>query len=379
MTLHHPGANQMKQQKWLKIALSLYLTTFSLSSNISAQPIHAFPNGEYQMMNLPSDDLTLMNSPMDTPAMGFAVVDDGAGGEVSYGLPEAMIRKVGVFYDDEGECCAQFGGAYLLGLEFAAGNYIAINRSYGGINFLAVPEAPFEYTNTLLNLKAYKVEGRGWAGSLGVGFRHFERGFKKVYGVNFFYDYLDSRGTYNQFGLGFELFDRCWEFHLNGYLPLGKTHHTISEKIINFKSGFVGIFRDVENALRGVELSAGWRWYLCDNLNLYIAPGAYFYHNKDIRRNIQGAQGTVEINWHEWVSFRLNASYDRCFNGRVQGVVAVNIPLNYCCDTCDCCNVCGCCNPCDLLCYPVRRNDLIFLKTCCSVEKNWDVCGKRKK
>lgn len=361
----------MKQKKWLKITLSLFSAAFYFSSYLSAQLVHAFPNEQYQMMNLPTDKLVAMNEPMNTPAMGFALVDNGMGEPISYGLPESMIRRVGFFAED-GEPYEEFKGTYLLGLEFAAGRFIAINKSYGGITFLAVPEAPFEYTNMLLDLKAFKLEGRSWAGSVGIGFRHIDRPHKKVFGLNIFYDYLDDRSTYSQWGLGFELFSRNWEFHLNGYLPMGRIHHKLSERVEIFKGGFVGIFRQFQHALRGVEMTAGWRWNFLDNLNLYVAPGFYFYNNKNLGRNIQGAQGTVEINWNDWVSFRVNASYDKAFRGRVQGVIAVNLPLNF---DCWCKNTCDCCNTCDLLGYPVRRNDLIFLKTCCSVERNWDDCG----
>lgn len=367
----------MKQKKWLKIYLSLFIVAFSISSQFcSAQLVHAYPNDQYQMMNLPFDQLVPMNESMNTPAAGFAVID-GTNDQICYGLPESMIKRVGNFYDDDGNDgnYYQFPGTYLLGLEFAAGRFIAIKKSYGGVSFFAVPEAPFEYTNLLLDIKGFKLEGSNWAGSIGIGFRHTDRHHKKIYGVNFFYDYLDQHGTFNQVGLGFELFSQCWEFHLNGYLPLGTTHHAISERVINFKAGFVGIFSDVQNALRGVEFTAGGRWNFFDNINLYVAPGAYFYHNKDIRKNIQGAQGTVEVNWNDWISFRLNASYDRVFRGRLQGVIALSLPLDYnyyCC----CKNTCECCRTCDCLAHRIRRNDLIFLKTCCSVEKNWDDCGR---
>lgn len=362
----------MNQNKWLIIALSLFSVSFSFTSH--AYPAicpHAFPNENYQFMSLPTDNIVHMGDPMDTPAMGFALVGDGQGA-VSYGLPESMIRKSGYFFED-GEPYIPFRGTYRVGLEFAAGRFVAIDQNYGGVTLFAVPEAPMEFTNLLLNLKAYKLEARNWAGSLGFGIRHMDRGFRKVYGVNFFYDYLDQRGSFNQLGLGFELLSSCWECHINGYWPIGNLHHSLSEKILKFKSEFIGIFRENLNALRGVELTVGGRWSFFDNLNLYVAPGLYIYNSKDIRKSVQGFQGICEVNWNEWVSAKVNVSYDRQFKGRVQGVIALNIPLNFKC----CCEDTCCCCTCDILGYPVRRNDLIFLKKCCSVERNWDDCGHR--
>jgi Inverse autotransporter, beta-domain len=401
----------MKQKTVLKITLSLFSAMIAVSSqDCSAQLVHAYPNDQYQMMELPSDNMVFLNESIDAPARGFVLVDNGQGGTVPYVLGEPTSQNYAymqnaainnIYPANNSACYMDFGtvnngtptccmasqsntcercpcvegikGIYLLGLEFAAGRYIAIDQYYGGLSFLALPETPFEFVNPLINMKLFKLEKKkNWAGSFGIGGRHFDRILNKVYGVNLFYDYLDQHGSFNQIGLGFELFSGFWEFHLNGYLPVGKTRQTKSLQIVMFKDNFVGSFRENLNALRGVEMTAGGRWYFADNLNLYVAPGLYFYNNRDFRRNIQGFEGTAELNWNEWVCARVNFSYDRVFRSRVQGVLAINIPLSF--DS-GCCNECDCCCTCDMLAYPIRRNDLIFLKECCSTRGNWDNCG----
>lgn len=360
----------MNDKIWQKITLTLLTAAFTYSAPVhSAYYDYAPPDNHYQLMNLPSNNFVALNQGMDSPAMGFAVVNNQEGEPVCYGLPESMIRKIGSFEGDE--TYEKFGGAYRLGLEFAAGRFIAIDENYGGVTLFAVPEAPGS-TNMLIDIKAFKLERLNWAGSVGVGMRHIDKSTHKVFGVNIYYDYLDQRGSFNQWGLGFELFSKCWEFHLNGYLPTGRLHRQLSERVKIFAGGFEGIFRENEFALRGVEFTAGGRWNFIDKLNLYVASGLYMYNNKDVG-NIQGVQCNTELNWNEWISFKLNASYDSKFRGRVQGIIAVSFPLNFgCCrDTCDVCP----CYTCDLLARPVRRNDLIFLRRCCSVERNWDDCG----
>lgn len=356
---------------WSQISLTLLVTAFSYQTQVHSAYYDIVPDNHTLLMNSPPQNYVDLNDPMNSPAMGFGVVDNMQGMSACYGLPESMIRTIDCYHNENvcDECC--FPGLFRFQAEFAAGRFIAIDQAYGGLEFLAIPQSRIGSTNLLLDLRGFKLEHRNWAGSAGLGFRHLDKTNHKVYGLNAFYDYLDQSGTFNQWGLGFELFSRNWEFHLNGYLPVGKTHRLISERVRQFDAGFVGIFRENNFALRGVELTGGGRWDFCDNLYLYIAPGFYFYNNKDIG-NIQGIQCNTEINWNDWVSFRLNASYDSKFRGRVQGIVALSFPLSFgCCpDTCSC----ACC-PCDLLGRPIRRNDLIFLKRCCTVERNWDDCG----
>lgn len=262
-------------------------------------------------------------------------------------------------------------GTYRLGAEFAAGRYIAIDENYGGVTFFAVPGPSINSVHFLLDAKGFKLEGRDWAASGGIGLRKIDTFSEKVYGINLYYDHLDQNsGSFNQWGLGFELFSRHWEFHVNGYLPLGNKRSLISEHSEEFEDGFFATFRTRQYALRGLEVSGGYWWDFCDNLFLYAGPGFYFYNNSRLG-NIQGIEGTVEINYNDWISFKVNGSYDSKFKGRVQGVFALTIPLNFE----NSCN-CKCCES-IVLGRPVRRNDLIFLKRCCTVDRNWDDCGLR--
>lgn len=267
-------------------------------------------------------------------------------------------------------CCAA-PGTFRLGLEFAGGRFIALDQNYGGVTLFTVPQASIAGIHPLLDLRAFKLESKNWAASAGLGFRKYNAEDRKVYGVNFFYDYREQRShSYHQWGFGLELLSGCWEFHLNGYMPVGKTDNEISKRCQQFEDGMFAIYRENEYALRGLELTGGGRWCLCDDMSLYFAPGFYIYNNNDIG-NVQGIQGVAEINWNNWLSFRLNASYDSKFKGRVQGIFELSIPFNFGCCPCEC----TCCE-----CYldrPIRRNDMIFFKRCTSIERNFDDCGSR--
>lgn len=274
-------------------------------------------------------------------------------------------------YKPQETACSEASGTFRAGLEFAGGRFIALDQNYGGVTFFAVPQSSIGGIHPLIDIRGFKLERKNWAGSAGLGFRKFNAEERKVYGVNFFYDYRNQKNqSYHQWGFGLEVLSGCWEFHLNGYMPVGKTDNEISKWCQQFDDGFFAIYRKNEFALRGLELTGGGRWCLFDNLALYIAPGFYIYNNNDIG-NIQGIQCNADISWNDWLSFRLNASYDSKFKGRVQGIFELNIPLNFG----SCPSECAYCE--SYLGRPIRRNDMIFFKRCTSIERNFDDCGLR--
>lgn len=260
-------------------------------------------------------------------------------------------------------------GTYRLGLEYAAGRYIALDESYGAVSLFAVPKA-YNSVHFLVDLKGLKFENSNWAASAGVGIRAWDKKRQKAYGFNVFYDHRDQkRNSFNQVGVGLELLSSVWELHLNGYLPIGKTGYRYSRNVLDhFSEGLFAIVSKFQYALAGVEFTGGRRFWLGDDLSVYVAPGFYYYDNKNIK-SIQGVQGLAELEWNSIVSFKLNASYDSRFKGRVQGVFALNIPLGSFCS----CIVENCRSM--IVGRPIRRNDAIFIKNCRSVESNWDSCG----
>lgn len=260
-------------------------------------------------------------------------------------------------------------GSYHLGVEFAAGRFIALDQAYGGITYFAIPNTAVQPVYFLLDASAYKLENAHWASSIGLGMRFWDDVREKAYGFNVFYDYrYEKSHSFNQIGLGFELLSNCWEFHANGYLPIGTKGYQTSKRHRVFLEGFQAIFRKHHFALQGVELTGGARFWFGDDLSAYVAPGFYFYNNNNIG-NIQGIQCNCDIAWSDWIDFRLNASYDSRFRGRVQGILYLTLPIeSICADVCCCCRSL-------ILGRPVQRNDMIFLKGCRGVDRNWDDCG----
>lgn len=264
-------------------------------------------------------------------------------------------------------------GTYRFGLEAAAGRYIAIDQNYGGVNFFSVSGVPSQQYYFLIDARGYKLENRNWAGSFGFGIRKWDETRQKAYGFNVFYDYrYEKRDSYQQVGLGLELLSADWEAHLNGYLPVDNKRFHYSTRILNrFQDGFKAVILGYQYALRGIEFSGGKHFWLSEDLDFYVAPGFYAYNNSHIG-NIQGIEGLVECRWSDYASFKINASYDSRFKGRVQGIVNLSLPLGRLLSC-----VCSTCKS-IILERAIFRNDMIFLKNCQSIKKNWDDCGNHE-
>jgi hypothetical protein len=306
--------------------------------------------------------------PVNVPLDHFILLDDKTGAFVAVPGKDPNSENR---YDPYQIPSNKTLGTFRLSGEFAAGRFIAIDQNYGGASFFVVPSSTTSI-HPLFDIRGFKLENKDYAASAGIGMRFVDKPIKKVYGINAYYDYLYLRSkSFHQWGVGFELLSGCWEFHVNGYLPVSHKHYLTSERTQEFPGGFVTTFRQNEFALKGVEFTAGGRWNFNEDLYLYIAPGFYFYNNRDIG-NFQGFQCTAEINWNDWISFKLNSSYDSKFKGRFQGVLSLNLPFDIGNSLCEC----TCRTPeSRMVGLPVRRNDLIFIKKCCSSESNFDECG----
>lgn len=265
----------------------------------------------------------------------------------------------------------EYLGTYYLKAGYEAGRFIALDESYGKLKLFVMPDRPLDSCHYFWNANGYKLENRNWAASSGIGMRAWNESRETACGVNLFYDFRQAKaGSFQQAGLGFEVLSRCWEFHINGYLPFCQKQHLAAESIYNdFTDGFFAVSRDYQYALRGVEMTGGGHLYFSD-FDFYFAPGLYFYNNSNYG-DIQGCQANAEVSWNEYLTFRVNASYDNHFKGCVQGVIEFNIPSDFACTR----NVCNSCAN-KILGQPVRRNEMVFLRKHRSWKKNWDDCGQ---
>ena len=142
-------------------------------------------------------------------------------------------------------------------------------RSFTQLNgFIPLVQTPGGSV-TFLNTSARLDTGGHWGGSVAVGHRWQLEDL--LLGGYLSYDLRDTgNATFNQIGLGLEVFGDVWDVHLNGYIPVGDSSSLVSgsdgtgQTTNAFFQGSQLFFaaettQTAETALGGVDLEAGWQ------------------------------------------------------------------------------------------------------------------------
>lgn len=175
-----------------------------------------------------------------------------------------------------------------------------------------------------------------FAANGGLGLRYIFNPAKSMIGANVYYDY---RGTthhnYNQIGAGLEGFYDRWEFHANGYFPLGSTSHKYDKELLGstFK-GFQGnnllinehYKAKQEFALKGFNAEIGVHpLAIRRNYDLYIAAGPYYFSGKN--KDAWGGMARVKATGWKYFAVEIGDSYDHLFHNRFHVEATVSYPL----------------------------------------------------
>jgi hypothetical protein len=154
-------------------------------------------------------------------------------------------------------------------------------------------------------------------GALGAGVRQIWRG--ALFGGYLFTEY-DRTAFGNNFWMlnpGLEAFTPRWDFHANGYFPLG-VKRNVTGVFFGSDLGitcptFIGhnqfdqVFNSINEVAPGFDAQIG---YIIPNMHrLRIFGAGYFYffrHATDIR----GAAGGIEIPFNQRISLLFRDSYD---------------------------------------------------------------------
>ncbi len=109
-------------------------------------------------------------------------------------------------------------------LEWRIGSGRSYSRGYQAIRgFLAAYNTAY-LSYPFLDIRAHRVDKGRLATNLGFGWRVFSPCFDQMFGLNIFHDYrrVRNHGNFQQIGLGGEIFVRCWQMRINGYIPIGR-------------------------------------------------------------------------------------------------------------------------------------------------------------
>lgn len=230
------------------------------------------------------------------------------------------------------------------------------------------------------------------AANVGLGGRYCCSCLDVIFGGNIYYDYRQGRfSDYNQIGIGAEILGACWDFRINGYIPVGRREGCKCKIFDDFEGDFFASCFRQERSLAGFDAELG--SYLkrrnpcnCCDFDLYAAIGPYYYSRPhDWGRTVFGGQVRLAASWMDCLTAEVIATSDHVYHTRVQGRFEINIPLGagWCfweCNKNNDCGNCSCCWPRCVDCLRVWRREIIVLDNHCEWITNFhnscdDGCG----
>lgn len=250
------------------------------------------------------------------------------------------------------------------GLRYTGGRGLGWEGGYLTLEGLFFADLGHPRIWPFLDLRVHYLTERDMAVNAGVGFRFIPACSRVFLGFNAYFDYRSSGEWdrhFTQAGLGFEILSDCWEFRVNGYLPI-KKKGTVKECRFFYPGGHF-IFRDrVEGAFRGVDMEVGryfWRDCCC---SLYTGIGPYYY-GKQCDGTVIGGRFRLELEYCNRLYIGGGVTHDELYNTRAYGEIGIRLPI-------------GCQRECQTFCerrmsQRVYRNDLIVTDEFCDWDFNY--------
>ncbi len=287
----------------------------------------------------------------------------------------------------------QNNGQFYLSHTFGRG--LGSQKGYTTLGAFFIPSMlSTRHTLSFIDGKGHYFDDGKWAGSVGVGSRYLIN-CRTAVGVNAYYDYRRfHKFDLNQIGVGFELLGNCVDFRLNGYIPIGKKNFS-RKHCYNYSGGYLAVFENRAFTWYGVDAEVG-KWLkepsCCNWFSLYAAAGPYYYwrnqhdqheHHLDYHsefhrehHHVFGGRARLEAAFNELFKLSVEATYDPVWHTRVQGQIAVVVPLTDCQSLWNTiqgrANSCvACCNSNRILSQPVYRNKQIVVSQKNKWSWNW--------
>ncbi len=274
------------------------------------------------------------------------------------------------------------------------GKFIGLQQGYAEFGFFAgIPVR--QNAHIFVDAREFNLSNKDWAGSLGIGYRYACEnvcdGHYEIYGCNVYYDYrqthfkqdicclencdrlsASSKGNFNRIGVGAEYLSTCFDFRVNGYIPIVKSTHFGRAIHFDLLGNNFGSYRNSEFLRWGVDGELGKGYSFCNAcFNTYLGVGGYYYKHKDLE-GLGGVQARFEISWREFITLQFRYSYDPHYSSKYQGQILVTVPLrtlfNCLCLTEECCEPSDVCIPWD---QRVQRNYVPFVDRGCCWKWNW--------
>ncbi len=213
-----------------------------------------------------------------------------------------------------------------------------------------------------VDLRAHVFNNGKFASNAGLGIRSLWN--CRAYGLNVFYDYRHTKHhNYNQVGVGFESLGRCWDFRVNGYIPVGRkrSHEFGYARFESFVGNQMLINHRYEQAMGGFDAEVACNVYPCRYFDILTAGIGPYYFKGEHHRGAFGGKGRVTGRFARYFSLEVSGSYDSVFRGIVQGQIGFNVAFggNGFSECCECPQERFLRDP---LLKPVVRQEIIVLK-----------------
>lgn len=266
-----------------------------------------------------------------------------------------------------------------LTLSHTEGKGLGYSEGYSSLDlFLAKPSC-FDPMTPFVDLRGHVFNNGKWATNSGVGLRWLTP-CQQIWGINAFYDSFQSdRRYYHQLGIGGEVLTETWEFHLNGYLPVGRTKTNIyTLSYGSFADGFLAEAKE-QFAMDGVDAELGYNFCNIPRINLYAGIGPYFYWGRSektenafrsTRKKVFGGRLHASAEFLNYFILEGVTSYDSRFKWCGQVTLSLRVPFG--CPS----NFQQSCAPCTLrerLFQPVVRNEMMVIDRITRKSSNPDI------
>lgn len=262
-----------------------------------------------------------------------------------------------------------------IGLSHTEGNGLGYSKGYTSLElFLSQPLCQNQII-PFVDLRGHIFNDGKYATNSGIGLRWLNECAAQVLGVNFFYDSLKtSHRPYHQVSFGLEALNETWDFHLNGYFPVGhKKTHLFAFNYDLTSSGFILVGKE-QLAMRGVDFEADYHFCTSEYFDLYVGGGPYYYWGRSAQtenvfrhshKHAFGGRLRAYASFMSCLSLEAVTSYDHRFKWTGQVTFAINLPfelpLNIWGLGRECAGYEGSCCLKEKLYQPVLRNEIIVV------------------
>lgn len=217
---------------------------------------------------------------------------------------------------------------YIPNIAQTFGSGIGYSSGYTSAGVMVIPELSTYPSVPFLDLNGYRLSNqKGSALSVGIGNRFPYSSL--VMGGNLYYDYFNTkRGSFNQLGLGIEIFTPRYLFRLNGYQPVGVKKGRYKRTIFDhYYDGYVMVKKETICVLSGFDMEFDFLAISIGSFRLFAGVGSYYFKESRFNQSTFGGQFRLSANLMKYFSTEVLVTSDRLFGTLVSGQILITIPF----------------------------------------------------